>query len=215
MSPGRGARIARRDERGYREYLSEDQRGEAGCPARELCREPPGQDTKVAVARRPRRRPPGNEARDQRRYTVDASVFVNAFNPYEEGHAESLAALTAMQERGDPVIVPTLLLPEIAAAVARASDDSGGALDYATATVGLPHLTLVTLTPTMARQAAELAATHRLRGADSIYVAVARRYGTTLVSRDEEQRSRGSAVVTCQTPDEALDRPHERNRPRR
>jgi len=35
ISPGRGARIARRDERGYREYLSEEQRREAGCPARE------------------------------------------------------------------------------------------------------------------------------------------------------------------------------------
>jgi hypothetical protein len=44
-----------------------------------------------------------------------------------------------------------------------------------------------------------------LRGADSIYVAVARRYGTTLVSRDDEQRTRGSAVVACLTPKGALD----------
>lgn len=169
----------------------------------------------MAVARRPRRRPSGKAAPDQRRYTLDASVFVNAFNPHEEGHAESLATLTAIQERGDPVIVPTLLLPEIAAAVARASDDRDGALAYASATAGLPHLTLVTLTPTMARQAAELAAAYRLRGADSLYVAVARRYGTTLVSRDEEQRARGSAVVTCQTPEDVLGDQHEPKRPRR
>jgi len=129
---------------------------------------------------------------------------VNAFNPHEEGHAESLAILAAMQHGDDPLIVPTLLLPEIASAVARASDDKAGALQYAHATAALPHLTLVSLTPTMARHAAELAATHRLRGVDAVYLAVARRYGTTLVSRDEEQRSRGSAVVTCQTPEEAL-----------
>ena len=102
------------------------------------------------------------------------------------------------------MIVPTLLVPEIASAVARASDDSAGAVQYANAAAALPHLTLVTLTPAMARQAAELAATHRLRGADAVYLAVARRYGTTLVSRDEEQRVRGSGVVTCQTPEEAL-----------
>ena len=30
----RGARIARRDERAYRPYVSEEQRREAGCPAR-------------------------------------------------------------------------------------------------------------------------------------------------------------------------------------
>lgn len=169
----------------------------------------------MAVARRPQRGPSGKAAPDQRRYTIDASVFVNAFNPHEEGHAESLATLTAIQERGDPIIVPTLLLPEVAAAVARASDDSDGALAYASAMAGLAHLTLVTMTPTTARQAAELAAVHRLRGADAIYIAVARRYGTTLVSRDEEQRARGSAVVTCQTPEEALADQHERNRQRR
>jgi predicted nucleic acid-binding protein len=107
--------------------------------------------------------------------------------------------------------VPTLLVPEIAAAVARASNDSNGALDYANATAGLSHVTLVTVTPTMARHAAELAATHRLRGADSIYVAVARRYGTTLVSRNDEQRVRGSLIVACQTPEEALGDQHARN----
>ena len=168
----------------------------------------------MAVARRPQRRRSGQAAPEQRRYTIDASVFVNAFNPHEEGHAESLAILTAIQERDDPVIVPTLLLPEIAAAVARASDDSDGALSYANATAGLPNLTLVPLTLTMARQAAELAAAQRLRGADSIYVAVARRYGTTLVSRDDEQRSRGSEVVVCRTPEDAVGE-HTGKRPRR
>jgi len=161
-------------------------------------------DTVVAVARRRQRRPSAQAAPEQRRYTIDASVFVNAFNPHEEGHTESLAALTAIQERGIPVIVPALLLPEIVAAVARASDDGEGALSYANATARLPHLTLVAQTPTMAKQAAELAAAHRLRGADSIYVAVARRYGTALVSRDDEQRSRGAAVVACLTPKDAV-----------
>jgi predicted nucleic acid-binding protein len=153
------------------------------------------------VARRPRRR---GRPKSQR-YTIDASVFVNAFNPHEDGHLQSLQILTTIQERGDPMIVPTLLLAEVASAVARACDDSAGAIRYAIATAALPHLTLVTLTPAMARQAAELAAAHRLRGADAVYLAVARRYGTTLVSRDEEQRTRGVGVAPCQTPEEALD----------
>lgn len=139
-----------------------------------------------------------------RRYTIDASVFVNAFNPHEKGHAKSLQILSAIQKRGDPVIVPALIVPEIASAVARAANDSTGAIQYANATAALPHLTLVSLTATVARQAADLAANHRLRGADAVYVAVARRYGTTLVSRDDEQRTRGAEVVACQTPEEAL-----------
>jgi predicted nucleic acid-binding protein len=129
---------------------------------------------------------------------------VNAFNPHEEGHAESLRILTAIQERGDPVIVPALLIAEIASAAARASDDSAGALNYANAIAALPHVTLSTLNPALALQAAELAATHRLRGADAVYLAVARRYGTMLVSRDNEQLTRGAAIVVCQTPEGAL-----------
>jgi predicted nucleic acid-binding protein len=138
-----------------------------------------------------------------RRFTVDASVFVNAFNPHEEGHAASLQILSAIQERGDPVIVPTLLISEIAAAVARATGDRVGALQYAMA-AALPHLTLVSLTAAVARQAADLAATYRLRAADAVYVTVARRYGTTIVSRDDEQRTRGAAVIRCLTPEQAL-----------
>lgn len=129
---------------------------------------------------------------------------MNAFNPHEAGHAESLAILAAIQEAGDPIIVPALLLPEVVAAVARATDDGAGALQYANATAALAHLTLVSLTPGVARRAAELAASHRLRGTDSVYLAVARRYAATLVTCDQEQRSRGSAAVTCQTPGEAL-----------
>jgi predicted nucleic acid-binding protein len=149
------------------------------------------------MARRPPRTP-------TLRYTVDASVFVNAFNLHEAGHAESLQILAAIQERGDPVIVPALLIPEVASAVARASGDSDGAMQYANATAALPNLTLVSLTVAVARQAAGLAATYRLRGADSVYVAVARRYGTTLVTRDTEQRTRAAAAVSCQKPEEAL-----------
>ena len=32
----RGARLARRDDRAYREYVREEQRRQAGCPARKM-----------------------------------------------------------------------------------------------------------------------------------------------------------------------------------
>ena len=152
--------------------------------------------------RRARSRPPARRSAD-RRFTVDASVFVNAFNPHEKGHAASLEILSLIQLRGDPVVVPTLLVTEVASAVARAIDDTAGAVGYSDAVTALPNLTLVTLTPAIARQAADLAATHRLRGADAIYVAVALRYGTVLVTRDGEQQARGRAAVNCRTPEQA------------
>jgi hypothetical protein len=45
--PERGARMARRDDREYRKYLREEQRRQPGCPARELCHDPRGRDTRL------------------------------------------------------------------------------------------------------------------------------------------------------------------------
>ena len=129
---------------------------------------------------------------------------MNAFNERELGHAESLQVLGAIQERGDLIVVPTLLVTEIAAAVARLDDDAARAMRYASTTATLPHLTLIAVTHGMASRAADLAANHRLRGADATYLAVAHRYATTLISRDQEQLSRGSRVAVCQTPEEVL-----------
>lgn len=156
------------------------------------------------MAKRSTGRTPRARRSPDRRFTVDASVFVNAFNPHETGHAASLRVLSAIQERGDPIIVPALLLTEVASAIARATDDTAGAVAYVDAIAALSNVTLVTMTSAVARQAADLAATHRLRGADALYVAVSLRYGTVLVTRDGEQRKRGAAAVLCQTPEEAL-----------
>src|SRR5437879_3760681 len=68
----------------------------------------------MAAARRVSRQSTPRRAAKRRRYTVDASVFVNAFNPHEDGHTASLQLLAAIQERGDPIIVAALCLLEIA-----------------------------------------------------------------------------------------------------
>ena len=41
----RGARMARRDDREYREYLREEQRSQPGCPARKVVLDQPRQAT--------------------------------------------------------------------------------------------------------------------------------------------------------------------------
>jgi len=137
-------------------------------------------------------------------FTIDASVFVNAFNVREVGHATSRRLLETLHERSYPIVVPTLLLPEVAATIARGSDDADLATRFAMAIGRLPHLVLVTLDPALARQAAQLAATHGLRGADSVYAAVAHRFGSVLVTLDREQQTRAGSVVATRFPSEAL-----------
>src|SRR5688572_23077915 len=45
----RGAWMARRDDREYREYLREEQRGQPGCPVREVVPDQRGQATRLVV----------------------------------------------------------------------------------------------------------------------------------------------------------------------
>ena len=41
-------------------------------------------------------------------YTVNASVFLNAFNPYEPRHPDSRRFLSQLQAQATPIVVPTL-----------------------------------------------------------------------------------------------------------
>ena len=139
-----------------------------------------------------------------RTYTADASVFLNGFNPYESGHEESHELLRFLQDQGIPIIVPTLLLPEVAAAISRGQRDSELAYGFAAALKRLPHLVLVPLDESLSEQAAETAAQCCLRGSDAVYAAVALRFGATLVTLDREQATRLAAVLTARDPLEAL-----------
>lgn len=137
-------------------------------------------------------------------FTVDASVFLNAFNPYEAGYAESHRLLAHLQSQALPIIVPTLLLAEAAATIARGRDDADLARAFTAALRRLPHLVWVPVDGTLAQQAADLAAQHRLRGSDAVYVAVALRFGSTLITLDREQRQRCADAIVALSPAEAL-----------
>jgi predicted nucleic acid-binding protein len=136
--------------------------------------------------------------------TVDASVFLNAFNPYEEGYEESHRLLTHLQERATPIIVPTLLLPEVAAAVSRGREEDDLAREFAATLSRLPHLVLVPLDSTLAQQAADVAACYRVRGSNAVYVAVALRFGSTVITLDCKQREGVADALPAHQPAKML-----------
>ena len=137
-------------------------------------------------------------------YTVDASVFLNAFNPYEKGHAESLRLLLHFHEQAVPIIVPTLLLAEVAGTISRGRQDSALAREFAEALSHLPHLMLISLDNSLARQAADIAAQYRLRGSDAVYAAVALRFGSVFVTLDREQGARVAEIIPTRSPVDAI-----------
>jgi predicted nucleic acid-binding protein len=132
--------------------------------------------------------------------TVDASVFVNAFSPDEEGSDQSLRLITQLRSEGIPIIQPTLFLPEVIASVARKKGDAELALNLAKELRNFSSLTLVALDENLADFASEVAANHRLRGSDAIYAAIALRFGTELIKLDKEQLDRLPRVLSVRSP---------------
>ena len=135
---------------------------------------------------------------------IDASVFLNAFNPGEEGHEISKEILARLQANGVPLIAPTLLLPETASVIRRGQDNPDLARQFATALSHLPHLTLVPLDQLLAQQALDIAALYRLRGSDAVYAAVAQRFACPLVTLDRQQHDRVAAMLKTFYPAELL-----------
>ncbi|MBI5525837.1 MAG: type II toxin-antitoxin system VapC family toxin [Deltaproteobacteria bacterium] len=137
-------------------------------------------------------------------FTVDASVFVSAVQESEASSGTSREFLQRLHETGVPLFEPTLVLTEVAAAIARGTGDRRRSRDLAQSIGRLPRVTLVPLDAVLAEAAAKAAADHFLRGADAVYVAVAERYGTRLVTLDKEQHARSPRTVKAATPAEAL-----------
>ena len=135
-------------------------------------------------------------------FTIDASVFVSAFTPSEPAHPASKAFLRQIRQSNAALILPTLVIVEIAAAIGRGQGKPDLGYVFALEVGRFPGLTLVALDDTLAQEAAELAARHRLRGSDAVYAAVARRFAAALVTLDAEQGERAGAVVPVRRPEE-------------
>ncbi len=137
-------------------------------------------------------------------YTLDASVHINALNENEPGSKDSQAFLARIEQEHLEMICPALLLTEIAAALSRAFNDPEKGVAFAMSIRNLPNLRLIALDEPLAVAAAELAARHRLRGADAVYAAVAQCYGAALVTNDRQQLERLAGILPIMRPAQAL-----------
>jgi predicted nucleic acid-binding protein len=137
--------------------------------------------------------------------TVDASVFVAAARVEEIHYSASRQFLLQARARDATLLCPALVLPECAAAIARPTGDSALAEELIDLIEGFPGMQLVPLEVHLARQAVHAATNHRLRGADSVYVAVADTFDATLITWDAEMLERGLGAVETVTPSHWLE----------
>lgn len=131
---------------------------------------------------------------------VDASVYVALVHAGEPGHTDSWAWLQDLQSRGERLQAPCILAAEVAAAIGRGMDDSDLAHRIVQQLLTANVVELVPVSIQLAGRAAVIAADHRVRGCDAVYVALAEQEGDVLVTLDRQQLERGSAVVRIQRP---------------
>lgn len=137
-------------------------------------------------------------------YVVDASVWVSWFVPDDPHHDSSHTWINAQVIQGEPMVAPVLALAEVAGAVARRTGSSEVAAGAISLMQRLPNARLVPVDSGLAQLGAMLAGGLRLKGADSLYVALAQRLGFTLVTWDQEQLERGRSVAVTDTPAQEL-----------
>jgi len=126
---------------------------------------------------------------------LDASVWVSCLVSKDEFHAAVKSWMEEQREAGVKFISPALLLAEVGGAISRRTGDPVLAKKAITQLENLPGLRLVEMDNELVRQAAKLAAELGLRGADSLYVAVARRLDLPLVTFDVDQRERAGKRI--------------------
>ena len=131
---------------------------------------------------------------------VDASVWVSSFISDDVHHATSLQWIMQQTAQGVELVIPTLALPQIAGAIARRLGSSQPATRAVSRMLALPTLRLVALDASLGQRAADIAATHRLRGADAVYVVTALANGADLVTWDTEVIRRTAGLLGALEP---------------
>jgi predicted nucleic acid-binding protein len=120
--------------------------------------------------------------------------------PGDVHHDRCQAWFEAQTAAGGLLVAPVVVLPELAGAISRRTGQSNLARRASEVLRALPSLRLVSVDPTLAQLAAQLAADYALRGADALYVGVAHQLGLPLVTLDSEQLDRSRAVVSTISP---------------
>ena len=123
---------------------------------------------------------------------VDASVWVSALSA-KEAHHEASRRWLAEQPPG--LTIPALAIAEIAGAVARTTASTQDGRRAIGLVLRTPGLRIVSVDRAVGEAAAEIASQYRLRGADAIYVAVARLLALPLATLDQEMQERAAPIV--------------------
>ena len=137
-------------------------------------------------------------------YVIDASVHIADARPQEPHHAEARALLAQVAAEDLPVLLPEIVLAEIAAGISRGTGQIALAQRLTGALRRVPQFQFVPVEHTLGSLAAEIAARSQIRGCDAVYVALAQQRGAVLITLDRQQRERVPPHIVARSPAEEL-----------
>ena len=131
---------------------------------------------------------------------LDASVLVALFSPSDSFHDRSVKLFEALQDQDEDILIPSLALAEVTAALFRRT----GNYEFAHAALrtlkDASVIRIEDVTVELAARASRLVRYAPLRGADAIYLALAEVEDAILYTFDSEQRERGKNIVETREP---------------
>lgn len=135
---------------------------------------------------------------------LDPSVLVASVSQMEDGHQVSRALMRQLAASPIQILMPVIGLPELASGLGRGRRSQPTAFRLLARFRETPNLHLRPVFEPLADAAAELALSHRIKGCDAVYVALAREMQIPLITLDQEQAKRAPVEVRALTPEQAL-----------
>jgi predicted nucleic acid-binding protein len=126
---------------------------------------------------------------------LDASVWVSRLVESDEFHIPVKDWMNTQREQGATFVSPSLLLAEVGGVISRVTGKPELGLSAIQKIENLPDVRIVDMDKPLMDNASRIAAKYGLRGADSVYVAVASALKIPFVTFDVDQRERGSKLV--------------------
>jgi predicted nucleic acid-binding protein len=126
---------------------------------------------------------------------VDASVWVSRLVESDEFHLPVKDWMNIQREQGATFVSPSLLLAEVGGVISRVTGKPELGLNAIQKIEKLPDVRIVDMDKALMDDASRIAAKYGVRGADSVYIAVASTLNIPLVTFDIDQREKASKLV--------------------
>ena len=126
---------------------------------------------------------------------VDASVWVSRLVEGDEFHLAVKDWMNSQREQDTTFVSPSLLLAEVGGVISRVTGKPELGLNAIQKIENLPDVRIVDMDKALMDDASRIAAKYGVRGADSVYIAVAMTLKIPLLTFDIDQRERASKLV--------------------